>query len=54
MVELRFGLDDHEPASQRATARELGVSANEVEGIEWRALGRLAMERELMALSESA
>jgi RNA polymerase primary sigma factor len=54
VIELRFGLDDGEPTSQRATARELGVSASEVERVELQALRRLAMERELMALSEAA
>jgi RNA polymerase primary sigma factor len=53
VIELRFGLDA-EPASQRATARELGVSSAEVEEIERGALRRLAMERELSALQEAA
>jgi RNA polymerase primary sigma factor len=51
VIELRFGLDHDEPATQRATAAELGVSASEVERVERQALGRLAMERELLALS---
>jgi RNA polymerase primary sigma factor len=54
VIELRFGLDDDEPASQRATARKLGVTASEVERVERQALERLAMERELMALSDAA
>jgi RNA polymerase primary sigma factor len=54
VIELRFGLEDDEPVSLRAVARELGVPASEVERIERRALGRLAMERELIALSEAA
>lgn len=52
VIELRFGLDDDEPAPLRAAARKLGVPAPEVERIELQALERLAMERELIALGD--
>jgi RNA polymerase primary sigma factor len=54
VIELRFGLDDDEPAALRTAARKLGVPAHEVERIELEALERLAMERELIALGEAA
>jgi RNA polymerase primary sigma factor len=53
VIELRFGLDG-EPVSLRSAARELGISASEVERVERQALARLSMERELQALGEAA
>ena len=54
VIELRYGLEDDQPATLQATARELALSADKVKRIEREALGRLAMERELAGLSEEA
>jgi RNA polymerase primary sigma factor len=54
VIELRFGIDDREPVSQRTVAREFGVPIAEVEAMERQALDRLAMERELSVLAEAA
>ncbi len=54
VIELRYGLEDDEPLTLRAAARTLGLTTSEVEWLEWKALDRLAMERELAGLREAA
>ena len=55
VVKLRFGLDgDAEPLSLDAIGKRLGLTRERVRQIEAEALGLLAMERELEALSEAA
>jgi RNA polymerase primary sigma factor len=55
VVKLRYGIDgDAEPESLTAIGRRLGISADRVRGLEKRALARLALEREIGALTEEA
>ncbi|HET8978014.1 MAG TPA: sigma-70 family RNA polymerase sigma factor [Solirubrobacteraceae bacterium] len=52
VIRLRFGLDgDAEPKSYAAIARELNLTTRRVRQLEARALGELAMVRELEALA---
>jgi RNA polymerase primary sigma factor len=51
VIELRFGLDGNEPLPLREVAKRMGLSAEGVRKLERRALGTLAEERELQALS---
>jgi RNA polymerase primary sigma factor len=54
VIRLRFGLDRDDPLPLRETGRRLGISAERVRRLEARALGKLAMRRELEALREVA
>jgi RNA polymerase primary sigma factor len=54
VVRLRYGVDGGEPKTLVETGRELGLSQARVLELEERALGRLALERELQALREAA
>ncbi len=55
VIKLRFGLDgDREPLGVTHVGRELGLSTRRVREIEERALGELALRRELHALGEAA
>jgi RNA polymerase primary sigma factor len=54
VLELRFGLDDTQPASLRKVADELGVTPEGARKIERGALEKLARNRELLELAEAA
>ena len=55
VIVLRYGLHgDGEPQTHAAIGRELGVSPQRVRQIEHRALERLALRRELVALGNAA
>jgi RNA polymerase primary sigma factor len=54
VVELRFGLGDEEPVSQRETGKRLGISEDSARDVEIRALSRLSNSDELAALREAA
>jgi RNA polymerase primary sigma factor len=54
VVQLRYGINGDEPTPIRETGRRLGISEAEVKKLERRALARLAMRRELSALSAVA
>ena len=44
ILELRFGLDGHEPKTQNEIARSIGISRSYVSRIETKALGKLSKE----------
>jgi RNA polymerase primary sigma factor len=54
VVELRFGLGNEEPVSQRETGKRLGISEDSARDVEIRALSRLARSEDLVALREAA
>jgi RNA polymerase primary sigma factor len=55
IVKLRYGLNgDHDPKSLEAIGRELGLTRERVRQIETAALERLAVHRELDAVSDAA
>jgi RNA polymerase primary sigma factor len=54
VVELRFGMGGEEPVTLDGAARTLGLSRDQVRQLEGDALERLAVERELQALSDVA
>jgi RNA polymerase primary sigma factor len=54
VVELRFGLGNEEPVSQRETGKRLGISEDSARDVENRALSRLAGNEDLAALREAA
>jgi len=55
IVKLRYGLNgDHDPKSLEAIGRELGLTRERVRQIEAAALERLAVHRELDAVSDAA
>ena len=54
VIELRFGIGDHEPATLRETGRLVGLSSEGARRLEARALKRLAGERELDAARNAA
>ena len=54
VVELRFGLGDEEPVSQRETGKRLGISEDSARDVEIRALSRLSHNEDLAALREAA
>jgi RNA polymerase primary sigma factor len=54
VVELRFGLGDEEPVSQRETGKRLGISEDSARDVENRALSRLSLDEDLAALREAA
>ena len=52
VIKLRYGLDgDHDPKSLEEIGRRLGITRERVRQIEMQALGRLAEQREIAALS---
>jgi RNA polymerase primary sigma factor len=54
-VKLRYGLNgDRDPKSLEAIGRELGITRERVRQIEAAALERLAVHRELDAVSDAA
>jgi len=54
VIEIRFGIEDDEPATLRETGRRLGLSSEGVRRLEAHALRRLASEREIEALRSAA
>src|SRR4051794_38636914 len=54
VVELRFGLGNEEPVSQRETGKRLGISEDSARDVEIRALKRLSHNDDLAALREAA
>jgi RNA polymerase primary sigma factor len=54
VVELRFGLGNEEPVSQRETGKRLGISEDSARDVEIRALSRLSRNEDLVALREAA
>jgi RNA polymerase primary sigma factor len=55
VIKLRYGLDgDPDPKSLDQIGRELGITRERVRQLETKALERLALERELEALSDAA
>jgi RNA polymerase primary sigma factor len=54
VVELRFGLGNGEPVSQRETGKRLGISEDSARDVENRALRRLSHNDDLAALREAA
>jgi len=55
VIQLRYGLDgDAEPQTLARIGNELGLSPDRISQIERRALGRLALRREMQSLSEAA
>jgi len=55
VIKLRFGFEgDQEPMSLELIGRELGITRERVRQIETQALGRLAQQREIAAMSSAA
>jgi len=55
VIKLRFGFDgDQEPMSLEHIGREMGITRERVRQIETQALGRLALQREIAAMSSAA
>jgi RNA polymerase primary sigma factor len=55
VIQLRYGLDgDAEPQTLARIGNELGLSPDRISQIERRALGRLALKREMQSLAEAA
>jgi RNA polymerase primary sigma factor len=55
VIKLRYGLDgERDPMSLEQIGREMGVTRERVRQIETQALGRLAQQREIAALSPAA
>jgi RNA polymerase primary sigma factor len=54
VIQMRFGLGGEEPASLAAIGERLGLTSERVRKIEFEALERLAVSRELEALEEAA
>jgi RNA polymerase primary sigma factor len=54
VVELRFGLGNEQPVSQRETGKRLGISEDSARDVEIRALSRLSRNYDLVALREAA
>jgi RNA polymerase primary sigma factor len=54
VIRLRYGIDGDDPQPLRETGRRLGLSAERVRQLEFRALKRLAERREIEALREAA
>jgi RNA polymerase primary sigma factor len=54
VVELRFGLGNEEPVSQRETGKRLGISEDSARDAEIRALRRLSHNEDLASLREAA
>ena len=55
VIKLRFGFDgDQEPMSLELIGREMGITRERVRQIETQALGRLAQQREIAAMSSAA
>ena len=55
VIKLRYGLDaERDPMSLELIGREMGVTRERVRQIEMQALGRLAQQREIAALSPAA
>ncbi len=55
VIKLRFGFQgDQEPMSLEHIGREMGITRERVRQIETQALGRLALQREVAAMSSAA
>jgi RNA polymerase sigma factor (sigma-70 family) len=55
VITLRYGLDQtRDPMSLEQIGREMGITRERVRQIEMQALGRLAQQREIAALSPAA
>jgi RNA polymerase primary sigma factor len=55
VIKLRFGFEgDQEPMSLELIGREMGITRERVRQIETQALGRLAQQREIAAMSSAA
>ncbi len=54
VIRLRFGIGGGEPASLAAIAKRLDMTSERVRKLEFEALERLAVSRELVALGEAA
>ena len=55
VITLRYGLDaSRDPVSLEQIGREMGITRERVRQIEMQALGRLAQQREVAALSPAA
>ena len=55
VIKLRFGFDgDQDPMSLEHIGREMGITRERVRQIETQALGRLAQQREIAAMSSAA
>jgi RNA polymerase primary sigma factor len=55
VIKLRFGFDgNQEPMSLEHIGREMGITRERVRQIETQALGRLALQREIAAMSSAA
>jgi RNA polymerase primary sigma factor len=54
VIVSRYGLGDTEPKSLEEIGREMGITRERVRQIETQALGRLAQQREIAALSPAA
>ena len=55
MIRIRYGLDaEQEPKSLEEIGRRMGITRERVRQIETQALGRLAQQREIAALSPVA
>jgi RNA polymerase primary sigma factor len=54
VIMTRYGLGDNDPKSLEQIGREMGITRERVRQIETQALGRLAQQREVAALSPAA
>ena len=54
VIVTRYGLGETEPKSLEQIGREMGITRERVRQIETQALGRLAQQREIAALSSAA
>jgi RNA polymerase primary sigma factor len=54
VIMTRYGLGDNDPRSLEQIGREMGITRERVRQIETQALGRLAQQREVAALSPAA
>ena len=54
VVKLRYGINGDDPTPIEETGRRLDLSANQVRRLETKALGRLATQRELAGMRETA